>query len=122
MDVSTDVLQRAIRTMPDEELLDRFTIYRKEMEPRALEMMECELAHRGISRNEIVEHEHARQEWIMLNGKGFVVRCRCCNRPAIKKARTWFRLVGWIPVYPILLPYCSVHAPGPTDPSQDSDA
>jgi hypothetical protein len=99
-----------IRKADSEDLLDRVTIYRDGMEPAALDLMEMELDRRGVSRDEIAEHDLARRESAILRPDGTVVRCNFCDRPAVVKKWGWHWLFGRLPVFPMILAYCGLHA------------
>jgi hypothetical protein len=101
-----------IRRATTEELLDRLTVYRPEMEPAALDLMEGELARRGVTPDQIEDHDRERRETAIFLSDGTAVRCSVCNRPAVSRGRGWFRLLGVIPVIPRLFAYCDVHGPG----------
>ena len=65
-----------------EDLLDRATVYRPEMEEAALGCIDEELRRRGITSDEIRQHEQARNRSI-LREAGRPVRCSLCHRPAV---------------------------------------
>jgi hypothetical protein len=96
-----------------EELLDRVTVYREGMEPSALDLMEGELDRRGVTREEIAEHDQMRRETAIMLPDGTALRCSFCNRPAVVRGRGWHKLFGRIPIFPRLFAYCDWHS-GPT--------
>jgi hypothetical protein len=98
-----------IRRADTEELLDRVTVYREGMEPAALDLMEGELDRRGVTRDEIAEHDARRRETAIMLPDGTAMRCSFCDRPAVRQARGWHRLFGLVPVFPRLLAYCEAH-------------
>src|SRR6185437_8184519 len=100
-----------IRGAETEELLDRVTVYREGMEPAALDLMEMELDRRGISRDDIADHERLRMESAILRPDGTAVRCDFCDRPATLRRWSWHRLLGRLPIFPRMFAYCAVHAP-----------
>lgn len=100
-----------IRKADTEELLDRVTVYRAGMEPAALDLMEGELDRRGVTREDIAEHDARRRETAIMLDDGTALRCSVCNRPAVVQGRGWHKLFGLIPLYPRLSSYCEVHAP-----------
>lgn len=101
-----------IRKAETEELLDRVTIYRDGMEPAALDLMEMELDRRGISRDEIAEHDESRRESAIILPDGTALRCSFCNRPAVKRARGWHKLFGRVPLFPRVFARCELHEKG----------
>lgn len=104
-----------IREAESEDLLDRVTIYREGMEPVALDLMEMELDRRGVTREQIAEHDlHRRESAIMLDD-GTALRCSFCDRPAIVRGRGWHRLFGRVPIFPRIYARCERHAPRPAN-------
>lgn len=100
-----------VRRADTEELLDRVTIYRDDMEPAAVDLMEGELARRGLSPEDIADHDRWRRESAVLRGDGTALRCSFCDRPAVWRGWGWHRLWGWVPVFPRVLTRCEVHQP-----------
>lgn len=109
-----------IRRADTEELLDRVTVYRAGMEPAALDLMEGELDRRGVTREQIAEHDVARRETAIMLPDGTALRCSFCNRPAVVSGRGWHKLFGLVPLFPRLFVYCEVHrGRKPRDKGQD---
>ncbi len=102
-----------MRKADTEDLLDRVTVYRDQMEPAALDLFGGELSRRGIGRDEIAEHEADFRSDAIENADGTVARCSFCSRPAVMRGRGWHRLWRRIPVFPRLFAYCRSHAPAP---------
>jgi len=100
-----------IRGAGTEELLDRVTVYREGMEPAALDLMEMELDRRGVTRDDMAEHERMRMESAILRPDGTAIRCDFCDRPATIRRWSWHRLFGRLPIFPRIFAYCAVHAP-----------
>ena len=100
-----------VRRAETEELLDRVTVYRDGMEPAAIDLMENELARRGLSPEAIAAHDRARRETAILLDDGTAVRCSFCERPAVARDWGWHRLWGRVPVFPRRFWYCEVHQP-----------
>jgi hypothetical protein len=105
-----------IRRAPTEELLDRVTVYREGMEPAAVDLMENELWHRGLTPERVAAHEAERRKAIVIGADGLVVRCAFCDRPARTKRWGWHKLFGRVPVFPRLFPRCGVHGPAAAGP------
>jgi hypothetical protein len=101
-----------IRRAETEELLDRVTVYREGMEPAALDLMEGELDQRGVTRDDIAEHDANRRATAIMLPDGTALRCSFCARPAAVQARGWHKLFGRIPIFPRLFAYCTTHARG----------
>ncbi len=97
-----------VQAATTEDLLDRVTVYREGMEPRALDVIERELAARGVTRADIEAHAGARPT---LEGD-VPPTCSFCHRPAIGERRGWHRLFWLIPFFPRVLRYCEEHQPG----------
>jgi hypothetical protein len=100
-----------VRKADTEELLDRVTVYRAGMEPAALDLMEGELDRRGITREEIANHEEERLKTAILLSDGTALRCSFCSRPAALRAWGWHRLYGHWPIFPRIFAYCLDHSP-----------
>ena len=98
-----------IRRAETEELLDRVTVYREGMEPAALDLMEMELDRRGITREDIADHDQARRETAIMLPDGTAMRCNFCDRPAVVRKWGWYRLWGRLPVFPRVFAYCEGH-------------
>jgi hypothetical protein len=98
-----------IRKAETEELLDRVTVYREGMEPAALDLMEGELDRRGVTRDQIAEHDASRRATAILLDDGTALRCSHCDRPAVVRAWGWHRLFGRVPVFPRRFALCAVH-------------
>ena len=99
------------RKASTEDLLDRVTIYREEMEPAAVDLMEGELARRGLTPHAIARHADSRQEESMTNNDGTIIRCVRCDRPAVSRDWGWFKLWGRVPLFPAVQSYCAEHGP-----------
>jgi hypothetical protein len=100
-----------VRTADTEDLLDRVTVYRDGMEPAAVDLMENELWRRGLTLDEVADHETERRERMVIRADGSPVRCSFCDRPAITKRWGWFKLWRRVPIFPRLFPRCGVHGP-----------
>ncbi len=98
------------RKADTEDLLDRVTIYRKGMEPAALDLMEMELDRRGITLEDIAEYDRVRRETAIMLPDGTALRCNFCDRPAVIRARGWYKLFGLVPVFPRIFARCERHA------------
>ncbi len=109
MELNLKRVAEFIRGAETEDLLDRVTVYRDCMEPAALDLMEGELDRRGITREQIAEHDAKLREAAILNPDGTPMRCSFCDRPAIQRQRGWHRLWGRIPLFPRMLCYCETH-------------
>jgi hypothetical protein len=95
------------REATTEDLLDRATVYGEGMEPEALDIIEAELRHRGVTREQQEAHA-ARQREAWAGGPA--PRCSWCDRPAVGQRWGWHRLWGWVPVFPRPFRYCTEHA------------
>jgi hypothetical protein len=93
------------------------------MEPAALDLMEHELDRRGVSREDIAEHDASRRKNAIILPDGTALRCSFCDRPAIVRAWGWqrFRLFWMIPVpiFPRLFSRCQVHQTRPRGPQPE---
>jgi hypothetical protein len=109
-----------IRGADTEELLDRVTVYREGMEPAALDLMEGELDRRGVTREEIAEHDAMRRETAIMLPDGTALRCSFCNRPAVVRRWKLHWVFGLIPMLPWRFRYCAVHNPESGNRGQES--
>ena len=99
------------RLATTEDLLDRVTVYRHEMEPAALPIIEAEIASRGISVDDVEAHLKARKD-VVAREDGTVVKCARCHRPAVFKEWGWHRMFGKVPIFPRRFAWCEEHRPG----------
>jgi hypothetical protein len=105
LDRVRDNVQRATT----DDLLDRVTLYRKGMEPEAIEIIEAELRARGVTAAQQVDYEASRSD-VLRDADGVALRCGRCGAPAVTQVRTWHRLWGLLPLFPRWLPLCAEHA------------
>ena len=113
MDLDLKKVAAYMRKAGVEELLDRVTVYRVEMEPAALDLFEGELSRRGVSEVKIAEHGADFRSDAIENADGTIRRCSYCGRPAVVQGRGWHRLWRRIPLFPRIFAYCRDHAPAP---------
>src|SRR5262249_48724445 len=92
-----------------EDLLDRVTVFRDQMEPAALEVIEAELDRRGITPDGIDRHTVDREAAGIVTRDGTAMRCSFCDRPAVDHRWGWHRLWGLVPVFPRRIARCDVH-------------
>ena len=111
MEFNLKTVAEFVRKADEEELLDRVTVYREEMEPAAVDLMENELWRRGVTPDEVAVHAEERRERLVMSKDGYAVRCRYCDRPAVSRRWGWYRLWGRVPVLPWLLSRCATHDP-----------
>jgi hypothetical protein len=96
------------RQATTEDLMDRATVYRREMEPAALEVIDAELAARGVSSEALEAHARDRLG-SLTDARGLPARCSFCPRPAVEKRRGWHRLWGLLPVFRREFYLCEEH-------------
>src|SRR6478736_6093020 len=106
MDFDLKRVAEFIRKADTEDLLDRVTVYREGMEPAALDLMEMELDRRGVTRDDIAEHDRERRESAIMLPDGTAMRCSFCDRPAVARGWGWHRLYGRVPVFPRVVACC----------------
>jgi hypothetical protein len=102
---------RNVREASTEDLLDRVTVYRAGMESQALDVIEEELQARGVTQDEIEDHERERRRETRLLPDGTVTRCSFCHLPAVAEGWGWHRMWGILPLFPRFFRYCSTHRP-----------
>ena len=111
MRLDADKVRANVREAATEDLLDRATIYRDEMEAEALDIIEGELRDRGVAWDQIAEHERKRRANALLDSSGVLLTCHRCHRPAVGEGRGWHRLWGLLPLVPRRLAWCEEHRP-----------
>ena len=121
MQLDLERVRKNVRSATTEDLLDRVTVYRAGMEPSALAIIEHELDQRGVTLDQIAEHEAMRRERMIELPDGTAMRCSFCERPAVAQGWGWHRIWGRIPVFPRRYAYCEVHEPRPTIPAQEGE-
>jgi hypothetical protein len=97
------------RSASTEDLLDRSTVFREQMEPEAVTVFEEELRQRGLSAEQIADHRERRVRAVAHRPDGTVARCSFCHRPAVAEGWGWHRLWGRIPTFPRYFYYCEEH-------------
>ncbi|MBX3397539.1 MAG: hypothetical protein KF873_02255 [Gemmataceae bacterium] len=105
-----DAFEAWLQRAENDELLDRVTVLRDELEPAARSRIEVELARRGLSAAEVASHGAAREAECLRRADGSVRRCWRCAAPATSCARRWWRLYGILPIVPLERPVCPNHA------------
>ena len=110
MKFNADRVRSNAASATTEDLLDRVTVYRAEMEPEALDIIEAELAGRQVTPEEIAAHAAERRTTALTDGS-VAPRCSYCFKPAVHEAWGWHKLFGRIPLFPRLMRYCEDHRP-----------
>lgn len=110
MEINVDRIRSNAQKATTEDLLDRVTVYRHEMELAALPVLEAEIASRGISGEDVEAHLDARKG-AMNREDGTVVKCAKCHRPAMSEGWGWHWMFGKIPVFPRRFAWCAEHRP-----------
>lgn len=113
MQFDIHAVTRNVRRSSTEELLDRATVYRADMEPAALDVIEAELHARGVDAADVAKHAADRAEAALTRGR-VTVRCTFCDRPAVREAVGWHKWWGRVPIFPRRMAYCDEHGGGPT--------
>jgi len=98
-----------MRKASTEDLLNRVTVFREGMEPAAVDLMEGELARRGLSPEQIEAHDRARRAYALFWPDGSAVKCKRCDRPAEVQKLRWHRIFGRVPVFPWRVALCKEH-------------
>ena len=115
MDLDLEKVRANVRSAATEDLLDRAMVYREGMEPEALAIIAGELAERGVSWDEIAEHERKRhEEGLLIDAEGVALMCCKCRRPAVVRDSHWHLLWGFVPVMRSSLAWCAEHKPRAT--------
>jgi hypothetical protein len=100
------------RQAATEDLLDRVTAFRDEMEPEAVEIIEMELRRRGVGPEQIEQAKHAHAARLLRDRSGLPAQCSFCRRPAVARRWAWHRLWGRVPLFPRRVNYCNEHLTG----------
>jgi hypothetical protein len=115
MKLDLDRVRANVRDATTEDLLDRATVWRADMEPEALEVIDAELRRRGVTAAQVEAHAGRQAAEVLPSAEGPAPRCSFCDRPAVAWGWGWHRLLrrlwGGLPVFPRLLSWCPVHCP-----------
>jgi hypothetical protein len=106
-----DKALRNARLASTEDLLDRVTAFREDMEPEAVAIIEMELRRRGVGPEQIEQTRQDRAGKLTHDRSSLTMRCSFCTRPAVERRWGWHRLWGRLPVFPRRLNYCPEHQP-----------
>ena len=82
MRLDLDKVRANARGSSTEDLLDRVTVYRGEMEPSALVVLEEELRQRGVTAAEQSDHGERRRQSALVGEGGAAVRCEMTDDTA----------------------------------------
>ncbi len=115
-------IARFVRSAETDDLLDRVTVYREGMEPAALDLMEGELDRRGVTREQIAEHDARQRAVAIMRPDGTARRCELCDRPAVVREWGWHRMWGRIPTFPRTFFHCAVHRKRASNANPDDGA
>ncbi len=96
------------RAASTEDLLDRVTVYRADLEPAALPIILTELRSRGVDAASIVAHEVELGD-VLCDATGSPRPCSFCRRPAIEVRWAWHRMFGKVPLFPWRYRWCEIH-------------
>jgi hypothetical protein len=100
-----------VRKASTEDLLDRVTVERAEMEAEALDIIEEELRSRKVGPEDIWAHAQQRMPDTIRRGDGTLQRCSFCARPAVAFGWGWHRVLRVLPLLPRRFAYCEDHRP-----------
>ena len=109
MKLDLEAVAAWIQRAETEELLERATVFRPEMEPVAVDLILAELARRGLSKAEIDGQAADRLARALVEASGAIARCRFCGRPATAVVWKWWRLFRIVPLIPLKMPVCERH-------------
>jgi hypothetical protein len=102
-------LRANVAAADTDDLLDRVTVYRGDMEAEAVAVIEEELRRRGVTAAQQIDHA-ARYLNVIRDESGLALRCERCRRPAVWRGWGWHRLWGLLPLFPRRLTLCAEHA------------
>jgi len=121
MSFDEKALAERLSTVETGDLLDRVTVYRGEMEPAAVVLMERELRQRGLSAVQIREHAEASSD-VLRRSDGSILRCEFCERPAVSLDWGWHHWFGKVPLFPRKLARCRDHVPVAPEAVEDGES
>jgi hypothetical protein len=110
IEIDLDRVRKNVKKASTEDLLDRATVYRKEMEPDALAIIDAELAERGITVENIESHLVSRRR-TLTRADETAIKCSHCYKPAVCQGWGWHKLFGKLPILPRFYSWCEDHAP-----------
>ena len=111
MELDLERVRANVRSAQTEDLLDRATIYRTEMEPEALEIIDAELIERGVTREQVQAHIDDTGD-VLRRKDGAILQCSFCRKPATFQGWGWHRLYGEVPIFPRWFRWCKDHYDG----------
>jgi len=112
MRLNRDKVLANARRAPTDDLLNRVTVFREGMEPEAIEIIEAELASRGVTPEEILQHHRTLKHRVLKDEAGIARSCSRCHRPATEAEVGWHRLLGLLPLFKRTFYYCDEHWKG----------
>src|SRR5438270_12218737 len=98
-----------VRAAPAEDLLDRATVWRDNLEPEALDIVEAVLRERGIRPEELEAHARRRTDEGIRYHSGAAAICYCCPNPAVERKWVWWRFLNLLPLVPLRVSVCAEH-------------
>jgi len=109
MTIDHEQVRENVRRADTEDLLDRLTVFQAGMEQEALGLIEAELLARGVTTEQIRDHEERRADEVLWEEPGLAFRCSLCHRPAVAQGVMWQRLFWLVPLFPRPAYFCSKH-------------
>jgi hypothetical protein len=116
LDFDVERVLANVRHAETPDLLNRITVFREGMEPKAIQFIETELTDRGVTPEEIEAYEEKMRQEMIVGPDGAPVRCTFCHQPAVAEGWDWHRLWGRIPLFPEYCYYCAEHRPAEPEP------
>lgn len=111
-----DRIRKNLRTAEVDDLLDRVTVFRGEMEPEAVPLIEAELWARGVTDEEVEAHARRYEGRVVLLPDGSPASCTICQRPAVAEGWGWEWYLSFLPIFPRYYYYCRWHCPHRANP------
>jgi hypothetical protein len=110
VELNLDRVRTNVSNAATDDLMDRVTIYREGMEPKAVKIVEDELIRRGVTVEQVEAHLATRKQ-VIFHPDGAAIKCSFCHNPAVTIGWGWHRLFGVIPVFPRQFAWCEKHRP-----------
>ncbi len=111
MNLDLDRVRENAEKAATEDLLDRVTVFRPQMEPDAVEVIEQVLRRRGVGPERVEAYARSASEKVLRLADGAAATCSFCSRAAVAEGWGWHRWRGGLPLFPRRFRYCPDHRP-----------
>ena len=108
MDTIHEQVRKFAALAETNDLIERVTIQRDDLDPEALTIIMQELLSRNISAETVSEYEKSRDKFL-YDSQGKPRLCNICGRPAISSIKSWLKFLRIVPIMPITEYCCEAH-------------